>query len=110
MPEIDIIEQKPVTMAEVRSFLDNAKKDSGELNFRVQKVSEYLKEFAGKKTHKELYTKIESLGISKLRDRHITKIIDMMPADADSLKIIFAGDVVSLKQDELQKIVEAIND
>lgn len=109
MPELEIVEQKAVTMAEVRSVLDNAKKESGELNFRAQKVSEYLKDFTGRKSQKDLYKKIDELGISKLRDRHITKIIDLMPEDADSLKIIFAGDVVSLKQDEAQKILEVIN-
>ncbi len=107
MLEIEVIEQKPVTIAELKGLVENVKKE--EQNFRMQKVSEYINGIAARKEQKEIYKKLEGLEISKLRDRHIVKIIDLMPDNADSLKAIFAGEVTSLKQDEIQKILEAIN-
>jgi DNA-directed RNA polymerase subunit F len=109
MADIDVIEQKPVTMAELKAVLDSVKKDKGELNFRAEKVHNYLNHFVDKVNVEELKKKLDDLEITKLRDRHIIKIIDMMPNDLDSLKVIFAGETVSLKQDEMQKVLDAIN-
>ena len=110
MVDLDIIEQKPVTMALLKDKLDLAKKDK-ELNFRAAKVYTYLQDFVSLKKEEAdvMYTKLSGLGISKLRDKQIVKIIDIMPQDADTLKSLFAGDTVSLKQEEIKQILDAIN-
>ena len=109
--DVEIIEQKPVTMAEVNRMLENAKKNK-ELNFRADKVYKYIAEFtdAKKSDVGKLYEKLKALNISKLRDRHIAKIIDIMPGDVESLKIIFSGESTSLKQDEMKQILEALSE
>src|SRR3989339_1910739 len=100
MVDIDIVEQKPITMVELNDKLEAIKKEKGELNFRAEKVYAYLQDFVKlkKKDIDELHTKLSGLGIQKLRDRHIVKILDVMPEDAESLKNLFTGESLSLKQ------------
>jgi DNA-directed RNA polymerase subunit F len=111
MVEIDIIEQKPLAMAELKDKLDNIKKTDPELNFRASKVYAYLSELStiDKAKVEALYKKLSGLDL-RLRDRHIVKIIDMMPKDAETLKVLFSGEALSLKQEELKQIVSIVND
>lgn len=107
-----VVEQKPVTMAELKDRFDAIKKEKKELNFRAEKVYSYLQEFVSlkKKQADELHKKISELEISRLRERHIVKIIDVMPEDVDSLKSLFVGEAISLKPDDMTKILKILND
>jgi DNA-directed RNA polymerase subunit F len=109
MVDLDIIEQKPVSMVDLFHKLDSIKTGGKELNFRAEKVHAYLADFANvkKEDMEAIHARLTALEIQRLRDKHIIKIIDVMPQDADSLKAIFAGEV-SLKQEEVDKILEAI--
>ena len=109
--DVEVLEQRPLTIAEVKENLEEIKKLKKELNFRAEKVYNYANEFTklNKKSVSEIYERLKSLNISKLRDRHITKIIDIMPDNPESLKIIFSGEATSLKQDEVKQILDAIN-
>lgn len=109
MTDIDVIEQKPITMAALKRALNEIKKEKSELNFRAEKVYAYLSEFVQNKKVDEVYTKLSGLDITKLRDRHIVKIADIMPEDADAVKMLFSGETVTLKQDEIQKVVDIVN-
>ena len=48
------------------------------------------------------------LNISRLKDKHINKIVDLLPNDVDDLKSILSGENLTLKQEDLTKIVETI--
>lgn len=111
MVDMDIVEQTPLNMAELKDKLEHIKKDKKELNFRAEKVYAYLEESVNlkKKDADELYKKLTGLGIQRLRERHIAKIIDIMPEDSESLKMLFAGEAISLKQEEVKQILDAIN-
>ncbi len=111
MVELDIIEQKPISLAELKGRLDATKLSGKELNFRANKVYSYLEEFTSLDLphYEEFYKKLSGLGIQKLRDRQIVKIIDLMPEDADSLKTIFIGESSTLKQDEIKQILDALH-
>ena len=111
MVDMTIIEQKPLMMANVKNKLDQFKKDSKELNFRAEKVNAYLEEFTTLKKNEaeDLYNKLLGLGIQRLREKQIVKIIDVMPDDIESLKALFAGESLSLKQEELKQILDALH-
>ena len=111
MADIDVMEQKPVTMLELKDKLSNIKKSGKELNFRADKVHTYLDEFlaGSKKTSQDLYKKLSELKIQKLKERYIVKIIDTMPEDQDALKTIFVGETSTFKQEELKQILDAIH-
>ncbi len=110
MADIEIISQTPLTLAEVKVKVEKmSSKSKEEPSARVLKVKDYLTEFAALETKevKELKEKLETLGIQRLKDRIIIKIIDIQPRTVDELKILFAGENVTLKLEDLTKILEA---
>jgi len=108
--DIELIEQKPITLAEVGVTLENIKLITKELGFRAEKVNTYVTETAGLKKEEadSMFKKLEELKIPRLRDRHLVKIIDIMPEDIESLKTLFSGEAITLKQEELSKILETL--
>ncbi|MBS3153442.1 hypothetical protein J4426_02675 [Candidatus Woesearchaeota archaeon] len=108
MGNIDLVEEKPLSLAEMKEKLEQMRKRDKELEARAQKTEEYLHRFVDEKKSKDLAKKLEGLGIARLRDRHIKKIMDLMPKDMDSLKMLFSGENLTLKQEDLDKIISVI--
>ena len=109
MSDIEIIEEYPLSMAELKEKLEDIKKKF-ELDARANKTVDYLNLFSkssGKEASK-LREKLKSLDISRLKDKHITKIVDIKPENLDTLKTIFANEPLQLKPEELNKILEAL--
>ncbi len=97
-----IIKQEPLTLIETKKLLEKADKD----NPKVKKTLEYLKKFA-KKLESDLTKKLNSLKITKLKQKHIIKIADIMPETAAELRSILSGEV-NLDANEIEKILEVI--
>ena len=110
MSTVKILEEKSITIAELRDHLKKIKKRDEELNFRANKTEEFLNSFAEMKTKdaKELYSKFEQLDIQRLKPEHITKIIDVLPSTIEELKVVMQGFTVSLTQENLKKIADLI--
>lgn len=108
--DLTVIEQKSISLSEIKEKLELAKKENTELGFRAEKVYNYINDLDLQEKQKveELHKKINELNISRLRDRHITKILDLMPKDIETLKSIFTGEAVSLKPEELKQILDAV--
>jgi len=105
---MEIINQKPINTSELKEKLEEIKKRDKELTFRGQKVDEYLKKVSKFKKHKELKEELAKLDIPRLKERHIVKIIDILPKDIDSLRAILVGENLTLKQEDLTKIVDVV--
>ena len=107
--DIDIIERKPLSMHALHEKMD-VLKAKVEFNFRAQRVDEYLKDFlsGNKKDPKVLREKLEQCCGDKLKDRHIAKLIDTMPRNADEIKSLFVGEHIILKAEELKQIEDAL--
>ena len=110
MVDLKIIEERPISMIELKGKIAEIKKRDKELNFRSNKVQEYLNTFVSltEKNADDMKKKLEALSISRLKDRHIVKILDTMPEDLDGLKALFAGENITIKQEDLGKIFEVI--
>ncbi len=110
MVKPEIISEKPITLTELKQEIDKIKKRDKELNFRVGKTEEYLNHFITLSKEKEggLIKKLEKLNVPRLRDIHITKIVDIMPKTVDELKIILQGYTITVNNDNLKKIVDAL--
>lgn len=110
MGNFKIINEKPVTMAELKNKLKEIEKRKKELSFRANKTKEYINSFDIQKTKETqaLAKKIEELNIPRLKERHIVKIIDIMPKDLDSLKTVLSGETITVKEDDLKKILEVV--
>jgi len=109
MSEIQVIEEVPLTLIDLKEKLETIKK-SRELSFRGNKTLGYLQQFVktSKKDAEELRKKLNGLEILRLKDKHITKIIDIHPEDQESLKVILSGDNVTVKQEDMKKVLECL--
>ncbi|MBS3163700.1 hypothetical protein J4427_03370 [Candidatus Woesearchaeota archaeon] len=105
MVSIKVLEEKPLTLSEVKTRLE----DNKEPIPKGIKTLTYLKSIPLTKEKKaqELKEKINGLGLSRLKERYIVKLIDIMPMDIDSLRAILSQDI-TLKQEDLQKILEIL--
>ncbi len=109
MGKIKIIEEEPITISEVKSILEKEVKKR-ELDLREKKTLEYAKRLGklSKSKIEELKNKLKGLGIDKLKDPLIIKIIDNMPETKEELKIVLADKAKLFKDAELEKIVKAL--
>lgn len=112
MNKPEIIEIVPVTSSELKEELKRIKKRDTELNFRSNKTSEYLDNFQLIKHSdvEKLTKKLEALGVSRLKNEQIVKIIDLMPTSVEDLKVILSGYNISLPNDVSEKIIAAVKE
>ncbi len=106
----EILEEKPITMAELKEELNKIKKKNKELNFRAGKTQEYLSQFSKYDYNKikGLIDKIEKLKIPRLKEEHIVKIVDILPTTLDDLKALLQGYTVTIKAENMKKVVEVV--
>ncbi|MBL7059082.1 hypothetical protein ISS08_01385 [Candidatus Pacearchaeota archaeon] len=79
----------------------------------VQKTEErdmpaFIKKFVklNPKQAKDLRKELEGLNLIKANDKHISKIIDILPEDEETINKIFSD--VSLDEEETKKLLDAI--
>ncbi len=93
-----IRKSEPLSMAEATEYLG--------------KEQENLKGFIGKFTKlkvqnaKDFRKKLEELDLMKMNEKHISKIIDLLPASSEEVNKIFTD--ISLDEDETKKIIDVV--
>ncbi|MBU2560742.1 MAG: hypothetical protein KKD17_00440 [Nanoarchaeota archaeon] len=112
MTKPGIIEETPVSMAELKEELKRIKKRDTSLNFRAEKTEEYLDQFVTMKDKeaKELFKKIEGLEVPRMKPEHMVKLIDIMPTSADEVRIILQGYTITVTKENLKRISDAIQE
>ncbi len=107
MTEFSIVAENAITLAELKDKIAKIEKRDKELNFRGTKTREYLAAFGtpSLKEANDLKKKIEDLQIPRLKDRHIMKLIDIHPTDMDSLKMLLSAETITVKEEDLKKIL-----
>jgi len=109
--KIKIVDETPITAAEVKEELKKIKKKDKELNFRAQKAEDYLNQVVSdtKKTA-ELVKKLEDLKIPRLREHQIAKLADVKPATEQDVKVVLQGYAITVTKDNMKKIAKAISE
>jgi DNA-directed RNA polymerase subunit F len=106
---VNIISEQPLLSAEVRERLEKIKDKEGELNFRAQKTLDHLQQFSHEqKKAKQVFEALQKLEIPRLRDQHIIKLVDIMPATEADVKITLQGYNVTVTAENMKKIAETI--
>ena len=106
------ISQAPITLAELKEEVVKIKERDKEPSIRITRMEDYLNAFVEitPQQGKELQAAISKLAINRLKDEQIAKIVDLLPKTANELKLIMQGSTVTLTNDAVSKIVEAINE
>jgi DNA-directed RNA polymerase subunit F len=110
MTNIKIIEEKPLTMGKLKKELENIKKRDKELSFRAARTEEYLQSMPVEDKADDIYKKVEKLDIPRLKDIHIVKIIDTMPKTAEEVKAILQAYTITVSNDNIKKILDALQE
>lgn len=112
MGSLKILSQKQVSMAELKEELSRIKERDGELNFRGTRTEEYLEGCVQQKAKdaQKLAKKIMELEIPRLREEQVLKIVDILPKSVEELKVVIAPYMVTISQENLKKIVDAITE
>ncbi|MBI4016504.1 MAG: hypothetical protein HY363_02310 [Candidatus Aenigmarchaeota archaeon] len=106
----NVVSETPVCQAEVKEVLDEVKKRDGELSFRAQKTFDYLEQFAplSRKKADDLFKKLQSLEVPRMKDAYIWKLVDILPKDGKDIKTILQGYAITVSSENLKKLADVI--
>ncbi len=109
MSEFQVLEEAALSLVDVKKSL-HALQAEGPLSFRAEKTKAYLEGFDlyDAKEASALTKKIVALNIPRLKERHIVKVIDIMPKDLDSLRLLLSTETLTIKDEDLKKILDVI--
>ncbi len=109
MTELKIINEKPLSLSSVKDSISKMEK-AKELTYRGEKTKEYLANLPllTAKEAEKFGKQIEELNIPRLKDRHIVKILDILPKDIDSLRTLLSGETITIKEEDLKRILDVI--
>lgn len=107
MCPVEVIEEQVVTDAEAKEIIDSlaAKK---ELKYEQKSSLEVLSKFVEMPAGNAKNLISELLKISKLRDRHIVTIANVLPKDKDDLRAILHKEYATFTEDEINLILETV--
>lgn len=110
MPDVEIISERPLALVELKEKLEQIEKRDDKLGVRATKTKDYLAAITkhSPKDTEELKKKILTLNVPRLKERHIVKIIDIMPKNIESLKMLFTGENITIKQEDIKRIFDVI--
>ncbi|MEK6950473.1 MAG: hypothetical protein AABX13_01995 [Nanoarchaeota archaeon] len=106
------LEQKPLALAEVKKTLAGIEQRDSELNFPSTRVKEYAELFVELSLAKKesLHKKLVELQLTRLKEEHLTKIIDFLPKSVNDLKIVLQAYPLSLPKKDQESIINTVNE
>ena len=105
-----IQEEMPISVYDLKKELKSIKKRDTELSIRSNKTEEYINQFVvlKDKDADELKQKLNELNIPRLKEAHVNKILDLLPASVEELKVIIQGYTLTVSKDNMQKIISVV--
>ena len=104
------IEEKSLSLVDVKSYLESIEKRDAKLTFLSNKCKEYLDAIViltpAKKD--ELQKKLVNLNLTRLKEEHIAKIIDFLPKDTNELKVVLQAYPLSMPKKDQDAIIEVV--
>ena len=97
------IEMKPLSMTEAKKIVETAESGDGK-----KEIKDFLKKFAKMKEKEAegMRKELEALGLMKIKEEHLVKLMDLLPEDASDINKIFVD--AGLNEDEINKILEVV--
>lgn len=95
-----ILSQKPVTIAEAKSYMKDIESK--------EEVTNYFKKFSSisLEDSNKMISELQALNNIKLREENFVKLVDFMPADAEELSKVL--NEVSLTEEEAQAVLSIV--
>jgi DNA-directed RNA polymerase subunit F len=104
---MDMRKTTPVSMAVARDIIIKREK-AGELGYEQKLAAEHLKKFT-KLDSKKSEKLIEDLNsVMRMSQETSVQIVNILPKNPDEVRLVFAREKFSLKEDEVTKILEIV--
>jgi DNA-directed RNA polymerase subunit F len=100
-----IIESKPVSMTEAKEIL-TSRESRKELSYEQKLAFEHLKKFTKLNLEDAKKMSEELSSVLRMSQDTQVQIINFLPKNADEVRMIFSKEKFSLKEDEINKILE----
>jgi len=104
---LKIIESKPISMPEAKEIM-TAKEKERELGYEQKLAAEQLKKFVKLKPSETKKFLEELSSVLRMSPETLVQIVNIMPQTVDELRLIFAREKFSLKEEEITKILDVI--
>ncbi|MBU1111350.1 MAG: hypothetical protein ABIG93_01510 [archaeon] len=110
MTNPEILEEKPIALAEVKNIMKDIEKRDEELGLLSQKTKEHMDAFVkiSAKDYENLRKGLEGLNLTRLKDEHISKITDFLPKDVEDLRVVLQAYPLTLPKKDQQAIVDEV--
>jgi DNA-directed RNA polymerase subunit F len=102
----DLIEKRPVTIVEAKAILKEIKKRNYEQNMAFEYAAKFSK-LTEKKAAK-LLGELTQAGIPRIKDRHLAKLIDVMPETPEEVRAVFSKEDITLNKEDTDKIMKIL--
>jgi DNA-directed RNA polymerase subunit F len=102
-----VIEVKPVGMPEAKEIMISREKKK-ELSYEQKLALEHLNKFTKISTSDAKKFLEELSGVLRMSLETMVKILNLTPQNPDELRMIFAREKFSLKDEEIKKILEIV--
>jgi len=102
-----IIQSRAIPAAEARVILEAAQKER-ELGYEQNLAAEHLKKFVSLKPEESKKLAEELSSVIRMSPETQAQIINILPKTPDELRLIFAREKFSLKEEETGKILEIV--
>jgi|SRR3989338_4837862 len=110
MVNLEFIEEKCLSLPDVKVILNDIKKRDVELNLLSSRLNEYLDAFVTLSPQKkeQLHQKLLDLNLTRLKEEHIAKIMEFLPTTAADLKVVLQAYPLSLVKKDQESIAAAV--
>jgi len=109
----EFIEEQTLDLLTVKGMLNKIEKRDKEINYRSNKVKEFLDHFTGRLSQvkrDELHKKLTGLKLTRIKEDHMVKIIDFLPKDVEELKIVLQAYPLSLPKKDQDAIIKVVKE
>jgi DNA-directed RNA polymerase subunit F len=104
---MNVNETKPVSMTEAKEVLSSREKRK-ELSYEQKLALEHLNKFTKLKSEEAKKLSEELSSVLRMSQETLVQILNFLPKNPDELRMIFSREKFSLKEDEINKILEII--
>ena len=103
----ETVKSRFATVGEVGEVLE-ARKGEGELGFEQQVTLDYAKKFTKLDKGKRETLLKELLDFEKIKEEAAVKIVDLLPTNADQLRLIFSKERYVLDDKETGEVLDVV--
>ncbi len=104
----EVVEETPISFAETLEILEE-KKEGEELEFEQRLAYDFVQKFSQLPIDKTKEMMDELLEIPKIRKHQAVILANNMPETKEDVRLIFAKERTTLREETVEKILEIIN-